>query len=92
MAIKTIEVICIPCQKCERLLKQIENTIKSMELQKKIKIDYQIKHTCQIKEINKYSLNPSQVPALIINGNLELAGHIEPLVLRAKLESIHSGY
>ena len=68
---------------------QIKNTIKTMEFQKKIKITYEMKHTSTLKDISKYSLNASQAPALIINGNLELAGRIEPPVIRAKLESIH---
>jgi hypothetical protein len=42
--IKSIEIICIPCNKCERLKTDIAEIIKTIELQNKIKIYYEFKH------------------------------------------------
>ena len=89
MAIQSIEIICIICPKCDQLKKRIIEIIKNMELQNKIKINYEFKHTINLGEISKFSLNPSQLPAVIINGNLEFSGQAEAKALRAKLESIH---
>ena len=89
MAIKSIEIICTPCPKCGQLKNRIIEIIKTMELQNKIKINYEFKHTINLAEISKFSLNASQLPAVIINGNLEFSGQAEAMALRAKLESIH---
>ena len=89
MAIKSIEIICVACPKCDQLKNRIMEIIKTMELQNKIKINYEFKHTINLGEISKFSLNPSQLPAVIINGNLEFSGQAEAKALRAKLESIH---
>ena len=91
MPIRTIEIMCLPCSKCEQLKSKIKIAIKAMELQKAIRITYEFKHTPHLKELIKYSLNASQTPAVIINGNVELAGRIEPTVLKAKLEQIFRG-
>jgi len=91
MAIRTIEVICNPCIRCEKVIKNIQKLIKAMELQKGIKIPYEFKHTPHIRDISKYSLNASQTPAIIINGNAELAGHFEPTNIKTKLEQIFRG-
>jgi hypothetical protein len=42
-----------------------------------------------LRDIATYSLNPSQTPALIINGNVEMAGRIERLTLKSKLEALN---
>ena len=89
MPIKSIEIICRPCFKCDQLKTKIPELIKAMEVQNKTKIFYEFKHTPDIRAISKYSLNPSQTPAVIINGNAELAGKIEIGVIKKKLESIH---
>jgi len=89
VAIQSIEIICTPCPKCDQLKKKIIEIMKNMELQNKIKINYEFKHTTNLSEISKYSLNPSQLPAVIVNGNLEFSGQAEAMALRAKLESIH---
>lgn len=89
MAIRSIEIICIPCHKCETLKNRITELIKNMELKNKSKIYYEFRHTPHLRDISRYSVNPSQTPALIINGNLELAGNIEPPQLKMKLESLN---
>jgi len=88
VAIQSMEIICTPCPKCDQLKKRIIEIIKTMELQNKIKINYKFKHTTNLREISKFSLNPSQLPAVIINGNLEFSGQAEAMALRSKLESI----
>ena len=89
MAIQSIEIICTPCLKCDQLKKKIIEIIKNMELQNKIKINYELKHTTNLKDISKFNLNASQLPAVIVNGNLEFSGPAEAMALRAKFESIH---
>jgi hypothetical protein len=89
MPIKSIEIICIPCDKCEKLKANITEIIHRIELQNKVKIPYEFKHTPHLRDITNYSLNPSQTPALIINGNVEMAGTIERLALKSKLESLN---
>ncbi|MFH1201415.1 MAG: thioredoxin family protein [Candidatus Omnitrophota bacterium] len=88
MPIKTVEIMCMPCPKCEDLKMRIVEIINSIERENKIKIVYELKHTPTLKDIGKYSLNPSQVPVLIVNGNVESAGKIEPNLLKNKLYSL----
>ena len=89
MAIQSIEIICAPCPKCDQLKNRIIEIIKTIGLQNKIKINYEFKHTTNLSEISKFSLNPSQLPAVIVNGSLEFSGLAEAKALRAKLESVH---
>ena len=91
MPIRTIEIICIPCEKCEWAKRVIQEVIKGLELQNKTKIIYEFKHTIKIADITKYSLNPSQAPAILVNGNVEYAGRVEPLALKKRLETLHRG-
>lgn len=61
-----------------------------MEMANKIKIIYDFTHTTNLKDITKHALNPSQTPAIVINGKVELAGgKFEPSVLKSRLEAIH---
>lgn len=92
MAIKSIEIICIPCEKCEYMEFEIHKTIKNMENEFKIRIPFEFKHTITLQSISKYSLNPSQLPAVIINGNLEISGKAPAAIIKNKLSSIHQGY
>lgn len=89
MPIKSIEIICRPCHKCEQLKNKIPELIKAIEIQNKTKIFYEFKHTPDLREISRYSLNPSQTPPVIINGNVELAGTIDTSVVKMKLESLN---
>ena len=89
MAIKTIEIMCFPCLKCERLMTMIHEMIRNIERINNIKITYSFKYTPHLRDINKYSLSPSQVPIVIINGAVEFAGIVKPDLLKMKLESIH---
>ena len=89
MPIKTIEIICTPCPKCEQLKPKIKEAIQAIEVQNRVKINYEFKLTADLREISNYSLNPSQLPAVIINGNLEFCGQIDARALRTKLGSIH---
>jgi len=91
MAIRTIEIICIPCPKCDRVKQMIAAAIKQIELQNRIKLTYELKHTPNLSNLANYSVNASQTPAVVINGRLELAGMIEQPALIKKLETIHRG-
>ena len=89
MPIKTIEIICTICPKCEQLKAKIKEAIVAIEIQNRVKITYALKLTTDLRGISNYSLNPSQLPAVIINGNLEFCGQIDASALRTKLVSIH---
>jgi glutaredoxin len=74
MSIKSIEVICIPCAKCERMKKMIIEEIKAIEVHNRVKIAYDFKHTANLRDMAKYSVNASQTPIVVINGQVELCG------------------
>ncbi len=92
MAIKSIEVICLPCPRCEFIIRKLNEAIRSLEYSYKIKIKYEFKHTKNIRNIEKYSVNASQTPVVLINGSVEFAGRIEAATIIPKLDSIHKGY
>ena len=89
MDIKSIEIICLPCQKCAGLEAKIRDMIKNIEMINKIKIPFELKHTTKLLTISQYSLNPSQTPAIIINGIVEFAGKFDLILMRHRLEAIH---
>jgi hypothetical protein len=89
MAIKSIEVICMPCAKCDLVKKMILEEVKAIELQNKIKITYDFKHTTDLRAADKYSVNISQAPIIVINGQVELAGQVQRPAIKNKLVSIN---
>lgn len=88
MPIQTIEIICVPCDKCLRTKNLLAQAIKTIEYESKKKITYTLKHTESLRDIAKYSVNPSQVPIVIVNDKLELAGRFDMLVLKKRLSEI----
>lgn len=89
MPIRSIEIMCIPCAKCELVKRLITDAIKLIELQNKVKIVCAIKHTPNLIQAAQYSVNASQAPIVIINGNVALAGQVTYDVVKKKLEAIH---
>lgn len=89
MPIKTIEVVCIPCPKCERVKKLITDAIKAIEIQNKIKIVYDFKHTTNLLQLSQYSVNASQTPVVIINGAVEFSGQAMQDVVKKRLEALN---
>ncbi len=89
MPIKTIEIICLPCPKCDQAKKIIEETIHEIEEQNKIKVIYEFRHTPNLQEANKYSVNIAKMPIIVINGRVELAGQLTPETIRSKLAYLH---
>jgi hypothetical protein len=89
MSINSIEVMCIPCPKCELAKKLIIDAIKLIEAQNKTKIVYGFKHTPNLLQISQYSVNASQAPIVIINGNVEFSGQATLEVVKKRLEAIH---
>ena len=87
MPINSIEIICLPCPKCEKLEAKIHEMIKNIEAILKTKIVYELKLTRSLKDITVHSLNPSQTPAILINGQVEFAGRVDFILLRRKLEA-----
>jgi hypothetical protein len=89
MPIRTIEIMCVPCSKCELVTGFITNAIKAIEFKNKLKIAYEFKHTPNLMQATKYSVNPSQTPIVIINGEVAFAGQVTPDIVKKKLETIH---
>jgi len=60
-----------------------------MEMQRGIKIKYEFKHNKNIRDVTKYNFNMTQMPILLINDNVEFAGHVkEEHLIRIKLEEV----
>ena len=87
--IRTIEVICIPCQKCKILKEAIEFAKKTIERKYKITLNYEIKFTPNLKDVAKYSVNAAQAPIMVVNGNVELCGQVRRDAVVAKLDYLH---
>lgn len=92
MPIKTIEIMCAPCHKCDLLKKKILQAIEKVETKYKIKISYEFKQIPHLRDISKYGLNPSQAPVVIINGKPEFAGQVELTTIPARIEMLHKSY
>jgi hypothetical protein len=90
MPIKSIEIMCIPCPKCEKVKQFIIDSIKDMELKNKTKIFYEFKHTPDLLQVARYSVNASQVPIVIINGHVELAGQVTLDIVKKKLNALNA--
>ncbi len=88
MPIQSIEIICVPCLKCDGLEQKIRGMVDNIGVLSKIKISYEFKHTKKLDTISQYALTPSQTPAILINGQVEMAGRIDPMLLRKRLEAI----
>lgn len=88
MAIKSIEIMCIPCPKCTQAKRFIDDTIKALEFQNKTKITYDFKHTTNLLKASQYSVNASQAPIILINGNVELSGQLSLDVVKKKIEGM----
>ena len=88
MPIKTIEVICRPCHKCENVIEKIQFAMKVIETENKAKIPYEFKHTTKVVAVNKYALSPAQTPIVLVNGNVEFAGRIETCFIKPKLTAL----
>ncbi len=90
MSIKTIEVICVPCDKCKGLEARIRQLVKSIEMIHKVKIPFEFKQTTSLRDLAQYSVNPSQTPVVIVNGIVEFAGKLDIILLRHRLEAVHA--
>lgn len=89
MPIRTIEVVCIPCQKCKMLEQMLKQMVENIGRLYKITIPFEFKHTKTLENLMKLNVNASQTPAILINGSVEFAGKFEMEALRKKLEAIH---
>jgi len=89
MPIKSMELICAPCPKCMEVEQKLRDIVKSLEAIYRIKIPFEFIHTKNLLNISKYSLNASQTPVLLINGNVEFAGKLDWILIRKRLEAFH---
>jgi hypothetical protein len=67
----------------------INESIRSIEIQHKIRINYQFKHTEHFRDVSRYSVNASQAPILVVNGHVECAGPVSHDMLRTKLTALN---
>lgn len=88
MPIKTVEVICLPCPKCEGLEKKVCEMVNVIGMRNHINIPFEFTHTKSLRDITRYSLNPAQTPVILINGNVEFAGRVDVNLLRGRLETV----
>ena len=91
--IKKVEIICMPCHKCDKLIKVIENILQVLRRKYNIPIKCEIKHYQSkvevIQGMNKFNFNAGQLPITLINGTLAFAGQVEgENVVRMKFEEI----
>ena len=90
MPIQTVEILSRRGQSVDRLLDEIRQLIKTMELTHKVKITPEYTMSTDLTRMDKYSLNPSQLPAVIINGQVECTGSkSDRKILKIRLEAIH---
>jgi len=88
MPIQSVEIICIPCSKCANLEQKIRDIVKTIAITNKAKIVFEVKTTIKLTNLSNYSLNSSQTPAILINGNVEIAGRVDLILLKRRLTAI----
>lgn len=87
--IRTIEIICKPCYKCDLVIQRINYILECIQNQKGVKFKYEFKHNKNIHDAEKYGYNITQLPIVKINGDIEFVGHVkEEHLIRMKLEEI----
>ena len=59
MPIQSIEIICVPCLKCDGLEQKIRGMVDNIGVLSKIKISYEFKHTKKLDTISQYALTPA---------------------------------
>ncbi len=91
MQINNIQVICLPCPKCKALIEYIEDSIRQIEIEKKINIIYSFEHIKHFKQASKYGVSASQAPIMLVNSQVELTGlQLTSAIVKRKLQSIQS--
>ena len=69
--------------------KSIRDAVTSIELKYKVKISYEFIYTPNLTNLNRYGLNPTQIPAVLVNGRPEFGGAMEPRLVAKKLDLLH---
>lgn len=87
MAVLKIDILTRPDQDCRLLESRLKLAVALM------KLPAEIKRTSNFAAFTGCAINPSQVPAVIINGNVEFAGDVPDLeMIRHRLEEIRQGF
>ena len=91
--VKKVEIICIPCHKCDILKERIEIVIHCLEFKYSTKMKYEFIHRKERKEViaalAHYGYTINQLPITLINGEIAFIGHVKgENVIRWKLEEI----
>jgi len=89
MSLRTIEIICTPCPKCDEAERKIKQVIKVLEWENKTKYVYDFKKTTDLRQAQKYSANVTLAPFIIVNGALEWTGKIPNIeLIKIKIRDI----
>jgi hypothetical protein len=91
--IKSVEIICKPCDKCEALEQKIRNAIKVIEIKNRIKIKYDLKRNKDMFAAEKYGYGTKDLPLTLINDHVVFDGHVKGEdFIRFSLEAINREY
>ncbi|HNX81969.1 MAG TPA: thioredoxin family protein [Candidatus Omnitrophota bacterium] len=84
-----VKIICKPCRKCELISSRLQHIAQCLAFARHVKIKLDIDFTKDFKLADQYGYNVSQLPLVLINGQVAFVGHVkEESVVRAKLEEI----
>jgi len=72
----TIEIICKPCQKCQRAEKLITKAFKELGQEFEIEYKFKIEQISDLSIAQAYSANIAQMPFVVVNNELVFAGNI----------------
>jgi len=82
-----IYILTRPNQNCDLLESRFKLVVTLM------KLPAEIKRTTNFADFSGCAINPSQMPAVIINGNVEFAGEVPALdMIKRRLEEIRQGF
>jgi len=87
MAVLKIDILTRPNQNCDLLESRLKLAVTLL------KLPAEIKRTSNFSAFTGCAINPSQMPAVIINGYVEFAGEVPALdMIKRRLEEIRQGF
>jgi len=79
-----IDVLCPDCVKCQNAIRSITRALKLLGRQAKLN------HVTNFREFKNFSVNVSQTPIIVINGQTEFAGKVPSVeIIQRKLAEYH---
>jgi len=87
MAVLKIDILIRPNENCDLLESRLKLVVTMMNMQA------DINRTTNFAAFTGCAINPSQIPAVIINGNVEFAGEVPNIeMIKRRLEEIRQGF